>query len=489
MSEIVFASSNAQESRRISRRVKAGELRLLRPRVYTSNFKDESAQIVRRNLALILGQLYPDALISHRSALEGGTLAGPDIYLSYLYTKKIAWPGFTVHLLAGPKPLESDRPHLGKLRLSSRPRALLENMQPSRGAKGKCLPKTAIEEILEKICRLHGEDELNRLRDEARAIAKVLDMTAEFTALNQYFSAILGTGDAKSLSSPSSRARAAQTPYDPDRIELFTKLAGALNAEVLPRLAEPALSTDGWRNRAFFEAYFSNYIEGTEFEVEEAREIVFQQKIPEARPKDAHDIIGTFELIEDHAEAKRVADSYDDLIELLLRRHTVLMSARPEEGPGQFKDKPNRAGSTHFVEPNLVRGTLKQGFDISRSLAEGFARALYVMFLVAEVHPFKDGNGRVARIFLNAELTHTGLSRIIVPTVLRDDYILALKGLTHNALTEPFIRVMAKAQEFTASVDYADFDAGVRELERRNAFRESEEARLIMAAGARQPKS
>jgi len=488
MSEVVFASSDAQESRRISRRVKAGELRLLLPRVYTSNLRDESAQIVRRNLALILGQLYPDALISHRSALEGGTLAGPDIYLSYLYTKKVAWPGITVHLLAGPKPLESDRHHLGKLRLSSRPRALLENMQPSRGAKGKCLPKTSIEEILEKICRLHGEDELNRLRDEARAIAKVLNMNAEFTALNQYFSAILGTGDAKSLSSAASRARAAQTPYDPDRIELFTKLAGALNAEVLPRLAEPALSTDGWRNRAFFEAYFSNYIEGTEFEVEEAREIVFQQKIPEARPKDAHDIIGTFELIEDHAEASRVADSYDDLIELLLRRHAVLMSARPEEKPGQFKEKPNRAGSTHFVAPELVRGTLKQGFDISRSLAEGFARALYFMFLVAEVHPFKDGNGRVARIFLNAELTYAGLSRVIVPTVLRDDYILALKGLTNNALTEPFIRIMTKAQEFTASVDYGDFDAGVSELERRNAFRESEEARLIMAMGARQPK-
>ena len=107
--------------------------------------------------------------------------------------------------------------------------------------------------------------------------------------------------------------------------------------------------------------------------------------------------------------------------------------------------------------------------------------------LVAEVHPFKDGNGRVARIFLNAELTRAGLSRIIVPTVLRDDYILALKGLTTNALTEPFVRVMAKAQEFTASVDYTDFDAGVRELERRNAFRESEEARLVMKAGTPKP--
>lgn len=480
MSEIVFASSDAQESRRISQRVKAGELRALRPRVYTSNLTDTPAQIVRRNLALILGQLYPDALISHRSALEGGSLAGPDVYLTYLYTKKVPWPGVTVHLLAGPKPLESDRPHLGRLRLSSRARALLENMQPSRGAKGKCLPRKKVEEILEKICRLHGEAELNRLRDEARALSKVLGMDAEFTALNGLFSAILGTGDAKSLDNAVSRARAAQTPYDPDRIELFTKLAGALNAEVLPRLAEPALPTDAWRNRAFFEAYFSNYIEGTEFEVEEAREIVFQQKVPEARPKDAHDIVGTFQLIEDRAEAGHVANSYDDFIALLLRRHGVLMSARPEERPGQFKEKPNRAGSTHFVAPDLVRGTLKQGFDLARSLTEGFARSLYFMFLVAEVHPFKDGNGRIARIFLNAELTRAGLSRIIVPTVLRDDYILSLKGLSNNALAEPFIRVMAKAQAFTASVDYADFDACVRELERRNAFREPEEARLIM---------
>ncbi len=480
MSEIIFASSNPQESRRISRRVKAGELRALLPRVYTSNLTDTPDQIVRRNLALILGQLYPYALISHRSALEGGSLAGPDVYLTYRYTKKVPWPGVTVHLLAGPKPLESDRAHLGKLRLSSRARALLENMQPSRGAKGKCLPRDQVEGILEKVCRLHGEAELNRLRDEARALAEALGMTKEFTSLNGLFSAILGTGDAKSLGTAVSRARAAQTPFDPDRVELFTKLAGALNAEVLPRLAEPALSTDAWRNRAFFEAYFSNYIEGTEFEVDEAREIVFQQKVPDARPKDAHDVVGTFRLIEDHAEASLVAESYDDFIALLLRRHRVLMSARPEEQPGLFKEKPNRAGSTHFVAPDLVRGTLSQGFDLARSLTEGFARALYFMFLVAEVHPFKDGNGRIARLFLNAELTRAGLSRIIVPTVLRDDYILALKGLSNNTLTEPFIRVMARAQAFTASVNYGDFDACVRELERRNAFREPDEARLIM---------
>lgn len=483
MSELTFASSDAAESRRISRQVEEGSLRSLIPRVYTSNLTDEPAKIVRRNLALMLGTLYPEAVLSHRSALEGGTLAGPDIYLTYTYTKKVRWPGVTVHLLAGPPALESDRPHLGRLRLSSRPRALLENMQPSRGAKGKCVPRTTVEELLEKICSLHGEVELGRLRDEARTTATALGMETEFKALNQLFAAILGTGDAKRLGSAAAQARAARRPFDPERIALFTQLAGALNAEVLPRVPESDLSTDGWRNRAFFEAYFSNYIEGTEFEVDEARDIVFQQKIHETRPKDAHDILGTFHLIEDRAESRLVADSYDDFIELLQRRHTVLMSARPEEIPGQFKEKANRAGSTHFVLPELVRGTLQQGFALSRALPEGFARALYVMFLVAEVHPFRDGNGRVARIFLNAELTHAGLSRVIIPTVLRDDYILALKGLTNNALTAPYIRVIGKAQEFTAAVRYEDFDSCVRDLEIRNAFRESEEARLIAGPG------
>lgn len=191
MSEIVFASSVPLESRRISRKVKEGGLRAVVPRVYTSNLKDPVEKVVRRNLALILGTLFPNALISHRSALEGGGLQGDDIFLTYSSTRNVAWPGVTIHLLRGPGPLETDRLHLGKLHLASRARALLENMQPSRGKAKKCLPREAAEQILEKICRIHGEAELNRLRDEARDIAKKLGMADEFTTLNHLFSSFL----------------------------------------------------------------------------------------------------------------------------------------------------------------------------------------------------------------------------------------------------------------------------------------------------------
>lgn len=45
-----------------------------------------------------------------------------------------------------------------------------------------------------------------------------------------------------------------------------------------------------------------------------------------------------------------------------------------------------------------------------------------MMFMISEVHPFNDGNGRVARVMMNAELVRADQSRIIVPTVFREDY-------------------------------------------------------------------
>ena len=48
---------------------------------------------------------------------------------------------------------------------------------------------------------------------------------------------------------------------------------------------------------AFYEPYFSNWIEGIEFEIEEGDEILFEGRVPTQRSADAHDIQGTFESI------------------------------------------------------------------------------------------------------------------------------------------------------------------------------------------------
>ena len=64
-----------------------------------------------------------------------------------------------------------------------------------------------------------------------------------------------------------------------------------------------------------------------------------------------------------------------------------VMEGRPDTRPGAFKQEANQAGPTVFVAPDLVTGTLAQGFGLCRSLETPFQRAVFMMFLIAEVHP------------------------------------------------------------------------------------------------------
>ena len=105
---------------------------------------------------------------------------------------------------------------------------------------------------------------------------------------------------------------------------------------------------------------------------------------------------------------------------------------------------------------------------------------MFMMFLIAEVHPFSDGNGRIARVMMNAELVHGERCRIIIPTVYREDYLLALRALTRNGNTEPYIRMLDRVQEFTAHIDFSGYDQALSQLRGSNAFLEPDEGRLRM---------
>jgi predicted nucleotidyltransferase component of viral defense system len=91
-----------------------------------------------------------------------------------------------------------------------------------------------------------------------------------------------------------------------------------------------------WKNISFFESYFSNFIEGTEFEVDEAAEIIFEGKMPKDRPQDAHDILGTYQLLSSREEMFLTPKTYEDFIVLLKNRHKIIMSSRPTVAPGEF---------------------------------------------------------------------------------------------------------------------------------------------------------
>lgn len=67
-----------------------------------------------------------------------------------------------------------------------------------------------------------------------------------------------------------------------------------------------------------------------------------------------------------------------------------------------------------------------------------------MMFLISEVHPFDDGNGRLARLAMNAELSAAGQHRVLVPHIMRNDYLGGLRRLSCDG--EPTRRCRAHRQ-------------------------------------------
>jgi hypothetical protein len=216
-------------------------------------------------------------------------------------------------------------------------------------------------------------------------------------------------------------------------------------------VANADLTPDRKRAGSFMEAYFSNFIEGTEFAVGEAVEIIFEGRVPEVRPQDSHDVLGAYLQLMDLGERSATSIDADTFIDEIQERHRNLMAQRPSVQPGVLKTKPNQAGNTAFVHPDLVRGTLRDGVSILRSIADPFSRALFVHFLLVDVHPFNDGNGRISRIMMTKELLAAGLSRIIIPTVFRNDYFDALRALSRRDDPSIFVRSLEFRQKVTAA--------------------------------------
>lgn len=476
LQEIIFSSSNPTLSRKISKLEKEGHLKKIAPRIYTSNLNEDPADIIRRNIFKIVGHQYPGILLSHRSAFEYKPTSTGHLFFTSTYSRKVELPGLTLNIMEGRGAIGGDNSFIDGIYVSSQERAFLENMQESRkpGPSSKTLSIPELEEKLEQIVRVKGEDGLNSLRDECKEFAGRMGMEKEFDKLNRLISAILTTKPSSLLSSPVAIARAFGQPFDPARIALFEDLFIELQQREFPDVPERNTSIRSFRNFAFFEAYFSNFIEGTKFKISEAKQIIETGEPIVARNDDSHDILGTYQIVSNKQEMSITPSTSDELLDILRYRHKILLASRKEKLPGEFKTLNNQAGNTSFVDFQLVRGTIIKGFEFYQAIREPFARAAYMMFMISEVHPFMDGNGRMARVMMNAELVKAEQTKIIIPTVFREDYLGALRQLTRQSLPDTYIRMLQRAQSFSSLIVGDDMDQMQEILVRTNAFKEGE---------------
>ena len=263
---LVFTS---EVDRRILSRAQAqGRLVRIAPGIYSSEVGHSAEALAHRHLWRIVAHVMPGAVIVDRSARDGGLGRDGTLYVVADRARPLMLPGITVRPRRGAPALPGDMPLPDGILVAGEARSLLENLTPSRRTAAgtrRTLTRAEVEEWVDALIASRGVEGVNRLRDQARELAPALRCEKELDALELIIGAALATRDGSPLASAALRARAKGQPYDQMRIEAFARLARSLEA-VQPDVL-PLLPADQGRRALlpFYEAYFSNYIEGTEF--------------------------------------------------------------------------------------------------------------------------------------------------------------------------------------------------------------------------------
>ena len=472
--DLLFAGEGPAADRRLARMEASGQLRRVVRGVYTSILDRPLEEILRApRLYRILAYRYPGTVLAFRSALVRYPFDEEAIFLTGRRGRStLALPGLEVRVVSGPGPVAGDLPVVEGLYRASIERALLENLSPNRGPSStpRALGAATVQHRLEELALDEGVSAMEHRVRQAQRLAPKLGRQREARRLAGIAEALTGKAATRRLPAPPrTLLRRHGRPADPAADARFQCLFDTLRrTEFTSRPARE--SPEEADNRAFIEAYFSNYIEGTEFEVDEARRVIFEGKQPPGRPiEDSHDIRGTYQLARGEW-ADVVSDSSQAWVDQLRERHRLLMAARDAVGPGEFKDRPNFFRGYEFVDPALVPGTLMLAYEYLRELSTPMARAVFTMFAITEIHPFRDGNGRVARLAANAELSAAGQTRIIIPTRNRDSYREGLRALSEDREPDKLVSACVSGQRFTSELRFAAWDALMDQLRSLGAF-------------------
>jgi hypothetical protein len=130
INSIVFPGSVSRQT--LNAQVHRKPLRLVAPGVYTTDLTTGLELIVGQQWHVVVGHLFPGAVITDRSAITGSKVGG-FLYLAHdRRARELVPPGLIVSARPDPGPLPGDIALPGGLHLASKARALSENLRPSR---------------------------------------------------------------------------------------------------------------------------------------------------------------------------------------------------------------------------------------------------------------------------------------------------------------------------------------------------------------------
>ncbi|MBU6141426.1 MAG: Fic family protein [Proteobacteria bacterium] len=212
--------------------------------------------------------------------------------------------------------------------------------------------------------------------------------------------------------------------------------------------------------------YHSNHLEGNSLTFGETRMLILHGITAQGKPlKDHFEITGHDEAIKWVEEIVKgefpLTENFIRQLHLLLLKEPYEVSAITPDGQptrrkievGKYKSGSNhvltKTGETfYFATPQETPAKMNDLLAWYRQEAESadvnpiiLAAEFHYRFIL--IHPFDDGNGRVARVLMNFILMKFGFPPVIIKTEDKENYFSALRQ-ADGGLIENFIEYIAK---------------------------------------------
>ncbi len=171
-------------------------------------------------------------------------------------------------------------------------------------------------------------------------------------------------------------------------------------------------------------------------------------------------------------EAAGHAKAYDFMLSLarseapvlreenLRRLHYLFYCGIDPDSAGQYRKEQVFITGTEYLPPTPeeVPGLMEEfirELERRKDTMHPVAFAAFAHRRLVDIHPFRDGNGRTARLLMNLILVREGYCIVTIPPVLRMEYISALQQAQRRKAPsdEAFIRLIAEC-ELEAQKDY-----------------------------------
>jgi Fic family protein len=110
--------------------------------------------------------------------------------------------------------------------------------------------------------------------------------------------------------------------------------------------------------------------------------------------------------------------------------------------------------TSRYVPPRweAVRDAMPELFDLFEKEEDAGVRAVLGHWLFGYIHPYPDGNGRMARFLMNAMLASGGYPWTVVRVEDRDAYLRALDNASIDMNIEPFAKFIAERVHWSSSM-------------------------------------